>query len=153
MIKKEISCKKCSKPIIRTGYNQKYCGSQKEKGSCSYFYKNRNNNKYNQNKLWTDRTKYIKSDKWRFLDYKKGAKRRNKEFDLSFEEFSSFNGKPCFYCGEILNAVALDRVVNTIGYIPSNVVPCCWICNRMKMVLSKDEFINQCNKISKRFFL
>lgn len=92
--------------------------------------------------------------------YKKGAKTRNFEFDLNNDQFKRITQQNCHYCGDepfkvftgktyygeyVYNGV--DRVDNKIGYVVSNCVPCCCICNKMKMILSVEEFLNQINKI------
>lgn len=42
----------------------------------------------------------------------------------------------------------LDRVDNSLGYILTNVVSCCAICNRMKLTLTYCAFIEKCRRIS-----
>ena len=46
----------------------------------------------------------------RYNIYKKNAKRRNLEFDLSKEEFYSITEKPCQYCGQFSNYSGIDRI-------------------------------------------
>ena len=46
----------------------------------------------------------------------------------------------CNYCKRYLSS-GLDRIDSSIGYESNNVVPCCKVCNRMKDVLSTDEFL------------
>lgn len=63
--------------------------------------------------------------------------------------------KDCHYCGleashDPRGHHGLDRADNAKGYTKDNVVPCCRRCNRVKGVLSKDEFIALCRKISER---
>lgn len=41
----------------------------------------------------------------------------------------------------------IDRVDNSLGYILSNVVSCCKICNYMKKDLSEQEFQDQCERV------
>ena len=41
----------------------------------------------------------------------------------------------------------IDRFDNDNGYIISNCVPCCWMCNNMKSSYTDKEFMNQINKI------
>jgi len=76
-----------------------------------------------------------------------GAKRTNKVWSLSFNEFKKFWQKPCYYCGGKIETIGLDRIDNQRGYFLDNVVPCCYPCNSMKGKLSKDEFIKSCKKI------
>src|SRR3972149_5946719 len=45
--------------------------------------------------------KYLKTAGGRFVWHKVTAKKRNIPFELSFEQFLKFWGKPCFYCKEI----------------------------------------------------
>lgn len=103
-----------------------------------------------------------------YKEYERGAKRRNYIFDLSLEIFESITQQNCHYCGSAprkikqnnckditRNAVkygsyvynGLDRVKNEFGYIQSNVVPCCYICNRAKGNLSYSEFIEYINEV------
>jgi len=41
----------------------------------------------------------------------------------------------------------IDRVDNSKGYIPTNVVPCCGVCNFMKGRLGLDIFLTQIKRI------
>jgi hypothetical protein len=41
----------------------------------------------------------------------------------------------------------LDRIDSNLGYVRSNVVPCCAVCNYMKQELSLSEFLDQVAKI------
>lgn len=58
-----------------------------------------------------------------------------------------FWNKPCHYCGEEIVGIGIDRVNNKIGYQVDNIVPCCAWCNKMKLVATKEDFINHCKKI------
>ncbi len=74
------------------------------------------------------------------------AKRRGKKFTLTYEDFLSICRMPkCFYCEVDLGRLPygpvgsrqsctklLDRVDSSLGYLPSNVVPCCERCNSIK---------------------
>lgn len=50
---------------------------------------------------------------------------------MSFEEFSSFAGKPCHYCKlpRAETGVELDRKDTAVSYTVANVVPACTPCN------------------------
>lgn len=88
--------------------------------------------------------------------YRSHARRRGYEFDLTVEQFRSVTQRPCQYCGsppdnthkparprpgaEPYIYSGIDRVDNSVGYIESNVVPCCHICNRAKSDMSLDAF-------------
>ncbi len=92
-----------------------------------------------------------------FARFRGDAERRNIKFELTKDKLKTIVLKPCAYCksseagyyGE--GAGGIDRVDSTIGYLASNCVPCCYICNQMKLNYSKDDFINQCIKITKKF--
>jgi len=43
----------------------------------------------------------------------------------------------------------IDRVDNSRGYESGNVVSCCGVCNMLKHVLSKEEFLARIEKIYK----
>lgn len=70
----------------------------------------------------------------RYAMTKAGARRRKKEFSLSSEQYWEIVGpNECEYCGGTLpTAGGLDRLDNSIGYIPGNCVACCTICNSAK---------------------
>ena len=78
----------------------------------------------------------------------KSAIIRNLPFIISIEEFIPLYKAPCYYCG-CSKAQGLDRIDSSIGYLVTNIVPCCHICNSMKMQLYVKDFLLQCNKISK----
>ena len=77
--------------------------------------------------------------------YKASAKRRGIEFELSLEEFRTFQ-KICYYCGS--HAIGLDRIDNNLGYLIDNCASCCEICNKTKQTLSLDEWNNYLTQIA-----
>ena len=91
---------------------------------------------------------FRRSDKGKFFDIKNAAIKRNIEFNITFETALSFKNNNCFYCGIFVNHIGIDRVNNSLGYIEHNMVTCCTVCNRMKLAMTYNEFINQCLKIS-----
>lgn len=86
---------------------------------------------------------------YKLIEYKNGAKRRGFDFDLSKEDFQTLWQKPCFYCADEIETIGLDRIDSNIGYRLDNVVPCCAICNTMKLALPREVFIAHCYKIIK----
>jgi hypothetical protein len=98
--------------------------------------------------------------------YRSKAEERNLEFELSFESFQDLIFSNCYYCGKSpSNAMTgkslssinrrnskilrngIDRVNNKIGYTVLNSVPCCEICNRMKLALGQQEFLDHIERI------
>lgn len=74
----------------------------------------------------------------------KGAKRKNKYVDLTYEEFLSFAKiEHCEYCLGLVfwtkhnitknsSRYNLDRKDNSLGYTKDNCTVCCWKCNDTK---------------------
>lgn len=69
------------------------------------------------------------------------------EFRLSFDEFMQFWHKPCYYCGDEILTIGLDRVNNNDHYTVSNVVPCCRECNWMKSDMTQEDFYKKCEHV------
>jgi hypothetical protein len=84
----------------------------------------------------------------KFNEYRRSAESRGLVFNLTLEQFESFWGKPCSYCGSQIITIGLDRVDNKKGYTLENITPCCWPCNRLKRGFSRSEFIEQRTKIA-----
>lgn len=96
-----------------------------------------------------------------YASYKNRALRAGKQFELSIEHFSALTKQPCSYCGSEPSQVikglgktsgdytynGIDRVDSSKGYTPENVVPCCKLCNFMKLDHNKDEFLQHIKKI------
>lgn len=87
-----------------------------------------------------------------YQDYRKGARRREYDFELSVEEFEEITMRDCYYCGAIPSKVikvpsgseytynGIDRVDNTKGYTLDNVVAACTTCNKAKLQQTQEEF-------------
>lgn len=89
----------------------------------------------------------------RYKRYQTGAEERNLSFNLSLEEFDNLTKQNCFYCGEIITNEfgeqinGIDRLDSSIGYESGNVVPSCFICNRMKSNYNLSFWINKMKTI------
>lgn len=60
------------------------------------------------------------------------AVQQGKPWALSEAEWRVLISQPCFYCGmenNVKTGAGLDRLNNMFGYIPGNVVSCCYECN------------------------
>lgn len=95
-----------------------------------------------------------------YLKYRRGAKKRNLVFDLDKDFFCKITKSNCYYCGvepkNIQKSLSnngdyvyngIDRVDNNLGYIYSNVVPCCSDCNFAKKTMSEFEFLNWVDRV------
>lgn len=85
----------------------------------------------------------------------------NFTFDLSMQDFHNLIRMPCHYCNDksdikqirnhntrlLLRANGIDRVNNLLGYVISNCVPCCEMCNRSKGTNTAQEYLNHCRKV------
>jgi hypothetical protein len=86
-------------------------------------------------------------------NYKRSVRERDRVFELTNEEFEALLCSPCTYCGEEpdkdqCSFGGIDRVDNEVGYVVSNCVPCCTMCNRMKYTYSVVEFLEQAKRIA-----
>lgn len=91
--------------------------------------------------------------------YKAGAKSRGLSWEISNDFFYAVTQKSCFYCGVppsratrtvrggefIYNG--LDRPDNALGYVESNVVPCCSQCNMAKGTMNRDQFVEWLDRL------
>jgi len=92
-----------------------------------------------------------------FRNYKRAAKKRKYNFDLSEDNFYKLIMSPCHYCNlenSMMWTIAersiihddpfyyngIDRIDNNIGYNSNNCVPCCKICNNSKSTLSVKDW-------------
>ena len=92
--------------------------------------------------------------------YKRNAKKRGIEYNLTEEQFKEITQKDCYYCGAKPNNVAkrkgcngryiyngIDRIDNTRGYTADNVTSCCHLCNSAKGKLTMQEFRKLIKKV------
>lgn len=87
--------------------------------------------------------RYIRMDQDAFL--------RGISWEIPISDFVNYWGRPCHYCGgDMGDRIGLDRLDSTKSYHPSNVQPCCWICNMMKRTMGYEEFIRRCGLIYSR---
>lgn len=153
------NCKICNKV---TRYTSKYCRSCRYK---QYAIKNKKKIEL-KNRLWREKNKVRHREnslRWqkehpertreirrktvsgivnRYTRAKWRAKRRGFGWSISRCSFAKLILNPCFYCGKKLpkSGVALDRKNTNLSYFMSNVVPCCFDCNKVKSdVLTFEE--------------
>jgi hypothetical protein len=87
-------------------------------------------------------------------------------WDIDETTFFSTVSAPCTYCGSAgentsqsyggrkqddYNYTGIDRVDNNIGYVVSNIVPCCSMCNYMKKDTALPVWLNHIRKVLKYY--
>lgn len=109
---------------------------------------------------------------WRRLYTHAGHKsrKRGKEWKLSFEDYMEIIQMQCHYCdAEPGNSVdkamdlgrldprrrdykyqGIDRIDSSKGYTRDNVLPCCWMCNKMKGTSTTGEILCHLRKMLPR---
>lgn len=84
-----------------------------------------------------------------FKIYQRSARLKKLQFTFSDEEFKEMVAKPCYYCSIVdengFNGI--DRMNHKAGYIQSNCVSCCAMCNWMKGSLDSATFIKRIRHI------
>jgi len=94
------------------------------------------------------------------LGYKRHAKGRRFNWELSEPEVISIINKPCYYCGiepsnikitknckQGFKYSGIDRVNSNFGYFIGNCVPCCNQCNQAKMAMKSDDFMSWVKRV------
>lgn len=86
-----------------------------------------------------------------YNEYKRRADNKSLPFELSEEEYNIIINSQCYLCGrksyeKYRNGI--DRIDNHLGYIMSNVKPCCGSCNYIKKDMELGEL---CNKMTEIF--
>ena len=82
--------------------------------------------------------------------YKNSALVKQLMFEITKEEYIILVKSACNYCGVIQEKGfnGIDRKDSSIGYINTNCVSCCAMCNYMKGCLNKDIFIQRVEHIA-----
>lgn len=96
--------------------------------------------------------RYESSPKGRYHSFCHEAKRRKLSVSIDFSEFEILTSQLCFYCKGFSpekTYCGLDRIDSNLSYASNNVVPCCSICNRMKLNHSISDFVEHIRKILK----
>lgn len=92
-------------------------------------------------------------------NYRAGAKQRGLAWGLDDAIFDRLTASHCTYCGAPPSRVSkpsrngsftyngIDRIDNNVGYIDSNVVPCCWVCNHAKSNMTQRTFLEWIDRL------
>lgn len=91
----------------------------------------------------------------RMRGYKRNAKIKGIEYNLTESQFAEITQKNCHYCNAKPNNISktefnngdykyngIDRIDNSKGYLIDNIVPCCITCNYAKGTKTMQEFKN-----------
>jgi hypothetical protein len=82
---------------------------------------------------------------------KEQASKKGYVWELDDEEAKRMMTSECVYCGYLdleTTVNGIDRMDNATGYTPDNCVPCCGVCNFMKLSLDANTFVERCRHIS-----
>lgn len=87
-----------------------------------------------------------------FRVYKNSASSKKLDFEFNKEQFMEMIARPCHYCNGFPKAGSkleekgfngIDRLDCKKGYLLSNCVPCCTMCNHLKASLSEEVFLKR----------
>ena len=95
------------------------------------------------------------------LGYKRHARDRGLDWELTYEQVEDIIQSPCFYCGEEKSNLkitkncqegfrynGIDRIDSSKGYVIGNVVASCKKCNLAKMDMDQKDFIIWVQKVA-----
>jgi hypothetical protein len=93
--------------------------------------------------------------------YKNSARIRGIEWFLEDELFEAIIAYPCSYCGarpsnktnhrdRSITYTGIDRIDNSLGYIPGNVIPCCFQCNQAKSTFTLKQFADWSQRVAEK---
>jgi hypothetical protein len=85
----------------------------------------------------------------RLSQLKSSAKTRGINVNLDVNKYQLIIDSGCHFCGSDLkneNGYCLDRIDNSKGYVVTNVVGCCKVCNRAKSNMDVHDFTNWLQK-------
>jgi 5-methylcytosine-specific restriction endonuclease McrA len=118
-------------------------------------------------KIATDRREHsdgMANARTLYARYKVSARNRDYEFLLLFDEFYKLTQMDCVYCGDKPNSIlaqkntvgsitynGIDRRDNTLGYTLENCYPCCSRCNKAKLTMTHDQFLDMCRTIVRKW--
>lgn len=106
----------------------------------------------------TSNGSWAKDGGWKNVisNIRNSIKGRGRESQLDYDEIKNLLTANCFYCGispstkeRLVLRNGIDRINNDLGYVTSNVVPCCKKCNLMKGVLGIEEFLLHIESITR----
>lgn len=97
----------------------------------------------------TKKQKQHRSFAGKYSGYKTKARSRGLCFELTKDDFKKFWQASCYYCGDEIETVGIDRIDSSVGYTVDNCRSCCIHCNTVKFNYSESETIAHIIKILK----
>lgn len=86
----------------------------------------------------------------RYSIARRNAEQRKIKWKLSLKNFEALIKTPCFYCNKFTTSGGgIDRLNNSLGYEPSNLVSCCGMCNKMRGESHVVAFLEKIRQIYK----
>ncbi len=140
-------CRDCHAGMVACNYQEQ----REERDSSSLKWKKANPERakeINRRSRVKNKHKYVLRE--RLHSYKKAARNRDIKWELTTEQFLGYVALACSYCGG--TGFGVDRVDSSGIYEPSNCVPCCSMCNQMKLDYSLAEFFDKQFQIQARLF-
>ena len=132
----------------------KSCMREEQRRGHANYAKNHPDRQYSKTHPEEFRVYVNEALKPRYGRYKQGAKKRELEFCITLRDFDELTSKPCCYCNLFSpdkDFCGIDRVDSGKGYVLDNCVPCCSICNVMKMELSLEMFLSYIERIYQHY--
>ena len=144
------NCKDCGRKSVLKSYHKNSEKHLEFRKNNQELIKDRKRRHYlnNKDKILKKNRAYNKTQKGKFNYYKTRARKKSLQWGFTFDEFvSDFWQKNCFYCGDKIETVGIDRLDSSKGYIKNNCKPCCKFCNTAKMETDFEDFIKSIKKI------
>lgn len=143
--KKSCGCRKYIKNINNTDNFRQCCDCEEVKELISDNFRKAEKNEY-EYRCKECSKKFDKTGLQRLRCILHSAKKINNKRKMSFDIDLDFlkeylkEGTACYYCEDDTVLLGLDRKNHGLGYLKSNVVPCCYTCNVCKMdIFTSDE--------------
>lgn len=71
-------------------------------------------------------------DRWICAESRSSDRKHNRSNDMTREFISELIKSGCYYCGDNLERMTLDRIDNRLGHLKTNVLPACIRCNLIR---------------------
>src|SRR4029077_12048153 len=73
-----------------------------------------------------------KTDQFMMKQCRARDKKAGRQTDMDLEFLQEMLQYPCKYCCQVSSRMTLDRIDNSLGYLRTNVNPCCIRCNYVR---------------------